>query len=80
VTSRSNGKGEAVPTVVQLLTGKAVTVRTAADLFLASLGNQHTVRNYGIAVSKAAERLGEGWPFASVEDDEVGEVLGAARR
>jgi hypothetical protein len=34
-----------VPTVVQLLTGKAVTVRTAADLFLDSLGNPNTVRN-----------------------------------
>lgn len=41
-----------MPTLVQLPTGKTVTVRTAADLFLDSLGNPNTVRNYGIAVGK----------------------------
>jgi len=64
-----------VPTLVQLPTGKAVTVRTAADLFLDSLGNPNTVRNYGIAVGKTAERLGECRPLASVEDAEIGEAL-----
>ncbi|MFE2294149.1 tyrosine-type recombinase/integrase [Streptomyces sp. NPDC059452] len=64
-----------MPTLVQLPTGKAVTVRTAADLFLESLGNSNTVRNYGIAVGKTAERLGEGRPFASVGDAEIGEAL-----
>lgn len=48
-----------MPTVVQLSAGKAVTVRTAADVFLGSLGNPNTVRNYGIAVGKTAQRLGE---------------------
>lgn len=40
------GKGEAVPTVVRLPTGKALTVRAAADAFLDSLGNPNTVPNY----------------------------------
>jgi hypothetical protein len=52
-----------------------VTVRTAADLFVDSLGNPNTVRNYGIAVGKTAERFGEGRPLASVEDGEIGETL-----
>jgi len=64
-----------VPTVVQLPAGKALTVRAAADVFLDSLGNPNTVRNYGIGVGKTAERLGEARPLASVADDEIGEVL-----
>lgn len=52
-----------------------MTVRAAADLFLGSLGNPNTVRNYGIAVGKTTERLGEGRPLASVEDAEIGEAL-----
>ncbi|HUR01839.1 MAG TPA: site-specific integrase [Nonomuraea sp.] len=64
-----------MPTVVQLPTGKALTIRAAADVFLGSLGNPNTVRNYGIAVGKTAERLGNGRPLASIEDDEIGEAL-----
>lgn len=64
-----------MPTVVQLPTGKALTVRTAADVFLDSLGNPNTIRNYGIGVGKTAERLGEARPLASVADDEIGEAL-----
>ncbi|MFD9337532.1 tyrosine-type recombinase/integrase [Streptomyces sp. NPDC060028] len=64
-----------MPTVVQLPTGKALTVRTAADLFLDSLGNPNTVRTYGIGVGKTALRLGAGRPLGSVADDEVGEAL-----
>ncbi|MCX4822435.1 site-specific integrase [Streptomyces sp. NBC_01142] len=62
-------------TVVQLPTGKALTVRAAADVFLDSLGNPNTIRNYGIGVGKTAERIGEGRPLASVADDEIGEAL-----
>ncbi|MFE3558548.1 tyrosine-type recombinase/integrase [Streptomyces sp. NPDC059193] len=62
-------------TVVQLPTGKALTDRAAADLFLDSLGNPNTVRNYGIGVGKTAERIGEGRPLASVANDEIGEAL-----
>lgn len=62
-------------TVVQLPAGKALTVRAAADVFLDSLGNPNTVRNYGIGVGKTAEQLGETRPLASVADDEIGEVL-----
>lgn len=65
----------AMPKGLELLTGKALTVRTAADLFLDSLGNPNTVRNYGIAVGKTAERLGEGRPLALVEDVEIGEAM-----
>ncbi|MCI4039991.1 site-specific integrase [Streptomyces sp. TRM75563] len=61
--------------VVQLPTGKALTVRVAADVFLDSLGNPNTVRNYGIGVGKTAERIGEGRPLVSVADDEIGEAL-----
>ena len=61
--------------LAQLLAGKELTVRTAADLFLVSLGNPNTVRNYGIAVGKTAERIDEGRPLASVEDAEIGEAL-----
>ncbi|MEU9794650.1 site-specific integrase [Streptomyces sparsogenes] len=64
-----------MPTVVQLPTGKALTVRVAADVFLDSLGNPNTVRNYGIGVGKTAERLGDARPLASVADDEIGEAL-----
>lgn len=64
-----------MPTVVQLPTGKALTVRTAADAFFDSLGNSNTVRNYGIGVGKTVERLGEMRPLATVADDEVGETL-----
>jgi hypothetical protein len=64
-----------VPTVVELPTGKALTVRAVADVFLDSLGNPNTVRNYGIGVGKTAERLGEARPPASVADDEIGEAL-----
>jgi hypothetical protein len=35
------------------------TVRAAADVFLDSLGNAITVRNYGIGVGKTAERFGQ---------------------
>lgn len=52
-----------MPTVVHLPTGKALTVRTAADVFLDSLGNPNAVRYYGIGVGKTAERLGEGRPL-----------------
>lgn len=68
-------QGDVVPTVVQLPTGRALTVRTAADVFLDSLGNPNTVRNYGIGVGKTAEQLSEGRPLASVADDEIGEAL-----
>ncbi|WP_331740112.1 site-specific integrase (plasmid) [Streptomyces albidoflavus] len=64
-----------MPTVVQLPAGKALTVRAAADVFLGSLGNPNTARNYGIAVGKTTGRLGEDRPLAAVTDDEVGEAL-----
>ncbi|MGW3655277.1 tyrosine-type recombinase/integrase [Streptomyces sp. NPDC005151] len=62
-------------TVAQLPTGKALTVRMAADVFLDSLGNPNTVRSYATGVGKTAERLGEGRPLATVADDEIGEAL-----
>jgi integrase/recombinase XerC len=37
-----------VPALVRLPTGKALTVRTAADVFLDSVGDPNTVRNHGI--------------------------------
>lgn len=64
-----------MPTVVQLPTGKALTVRAAADVFLGSLDNPNTVRNYGIGVGKTAEWIGQGRLLASIADDEIGEVL-----
>ncbi|HEV7932901.1 MAG TPA: hypothetical protein VGP70_11385 [Actinomadura sp.] len=64
-----------MPAVLLLPTGKALTARTAADAFLDSLANPNTVRNYGIAVGKTADRVGEGRPLASVADDEIGEAL-----
>ncbi len=42
-----------MPAVLLLPTGKALTVRTAADAFLDSLANPNTVRNYGIAVGRS---------------------------
>ncbi|MFJ5611078.1 tyrosine-type recombinase/integrase [Streptomyces sp. NPDC093221] len=64
-----------MPAVLLLPTGKALTVRTAADAFLDSLTNPNTVRSYGIAVGKTAERIGGGRPLAAVADDELGEAL-----
>ncbi|MFE2186059.1 tyrosine-type recombinase/integrase [Streptomyces sp. NPDC059455] len=64
-----------MPAVVQLPAGRALTVRSAADIFLDSLGNPNTVRNYGIGVGKTAERIGEVRPLASVADDEIGGAL-----
>jgi hypothetical protein len=55
--------------------GKTLTVATAADAFLGSLGNPNTVRNYGIGIGKTVERLGEAKPLASVTDEEIGEAL-----
>jgi hypothetical protein len=52
-----------------------LTVRSAADAFLDSLGNANTVRNYGIGVGKTAERLGEDRPLDTVADDEIGGAL-----
>lgn len=54
---------------------KALTVQSAADVFLDSLSNLDTLRNYGIAVGKTAERLGGGRPLTSLADDEIGEAL-----
>ncbi|MET8564479.1 site-specific integrase [Streptomyces flaveolus] len=64
-----------MPAVVQLPAGKALTVRTAADVFLDSLGNANTLRSYGVGVGKTAERLGEARPLAAVADDEIGGAL-----
>lgn len=61
--------------VVQLPTGKALTVQAAADRFLDSLPNPNTARSYGIGVSKTVEHLGSGRPLESISDDEVGEAL-----
>jgi integrase len=44
-------------------------------VFLDSLGNANTVRNYGIGVGRTAERIGEARPLATVADDEIGEAL-----
>lgn len=65
-----------MPAVVQFPARKALTVRSAASVFLGSLGNPNTAPNYGIGVGKTAGRLGEDRPFAFVADDEVGESLG----
>ncbi|PBC66320.1 site-specific recombinase XerD [Streptomyces sp. TLI_235] len=56
-------------------TGKLLTVRSAADVFLDSFASPSTARSYGIAVGRVAERLGEARPLASVLDDEIGEAL-----
>ena len=58
-----------MPAVLHLPTGKALTIQSAADVFLDSLGNPNTLRNYGIAVGKTVERLGVGRPLASVVDE-----------
>ncbi|MCX5422628.1 histidine kinase [Streptomyces sp. NBC_00078] len=47
-----------VPAVVRLPAGKVSTVRTAADVFLDSLGNGNTLRSYGIGHS-GLTHLGE---------------------
>ncbi|MEU9455606.1 site-specific integrase [Streptomyces sp. NPDC048277] len=64
-----------MPAVVRLPAGKALTVRTAADVFLDSLGNANTLRSYATGVGKTAERLGEARPLATVADDEIGGAL-----
>jgi integrase len=64
-----------VGTVVQLPTGKALTVQAAADRYLDALGNPNTARNYGIGVRKTVEHIGSGRPLESVADDEIGEAL-----
>jgi len=64
-----------VGNVVQLPTGKALTVQVAADRYLESLSNPNTARNYGIGVSKAVERVSGNRPLESVADDEIGEIL-----
>jgi integrase/recombinase XerC len=74
-----------VPTVVHLPAGRSLTVRTAADAFLDSLGNPNTVRNYGMGVGKTAERLGGTRPLAAVADEAIAEITcllapGDARR
>lgn len=63
-----------MPTVVQLLAVKALSVRAAADAFLGSLRNPNTVRSYSTGVGKTAERVGAGRPLGSVADDEIGEA------
>ncbi|MGW3649219.1 hypothetical protein [Streptomyces sp. NPDC000878] len=54
-----------MPAVVRLPTGKALTIRTAVDVFLDSLDNANALRSYGIDVGKAAERLGDDRPLSS---------------
>lgn len=63
-----------MPAVLLLPTGKALAVPTTADAFLDSLTHPDTVRNFGPALGKTAERIGENRPLASVEDDEIGEA------
>ncbi|AJT63098.1 hypothetical protein T261_1412 [Streptomyces lydicus] len=46
-----------MPAAVRLPTGKALTIRSAADVFLGSLGNRNTIRNYGVGGGKTAERI-----------------------
>lgn len=50
------GKGKALPALVQLPTGKAVTVRAAADLFLDSLGSPHTTHHNQEGAGRPAQR------------------------
>jgi site-specific recombinase XerD len=64
-----------VPTVVNLRTGRAFTVQTAADAFLDSLRTPNTLSTYTTAVTKTTERLGAARPLAAVADDEIGEAL-----
>jgi hypothetical protein len=70
------GKGKRCPPSSSSRPGEVLTVWSAADVFLGSLGNSDTARNYGIGVGKTAERLGGDRPFASGADGEVGESLG----
>lgn len=44
-------------------------------MFLDSLSNPNTVRNYRIGVGKTAERLGAARYLASAADDEISEPL-----
>lgn len=60
---------------MQLPAGKVLTVRTAADAFLDSLGNANTLRSYGTGVGKTADHLGDARPLATVLDDEIGAAL-----
>ncbi len=72
-----------MPAVLLLPSGKALTVRTAADAFLDPLTNPNTFRSYGIALGKTTEHIGEGRPLATVADNELGGrwgCCGAARR
>ncbi|GLP64353.1 hypothetical protein TUSST3_09730 [Streptomyces sp. TUS-ST3] len=62
-------------TLVQLPTGKALTVQAAADRYLESVPNPNTARSYSIGVSKTVEHLGASRPLESVADDEIGEAL-----
>lgn len=62
-------------TVVQLPTGKALTVQAAADRYLEALGNPNTARNYSIGIGKTVEMIGDGRPLESVADDEIGQAL-----
>ncbi|MER7517763.1 site-specific integrase [Streptomyces sp. NPDC126499] len=61
--------------VVQLPTGKALTVQAAADRYLDALNNPNTARNYGIGIRKTVEHIGAGRPLDSIADDEVGQAL-----
>lgn len=62
-------------TVVQLPTGKALTVQAAADRYLDALGNPNTARSYAIGIRKTVEQVGANRPLESVADDEVGQAL-----
>jgi len=64
-----------VGTLVQLPTGKALTVQAAADRYLESLPNPNTARSYGIGVTKTVEHLGSSRPLETVADNEIGEAL-----
>ncbi|HEY9372598.1 site-specific integrase [Streptomyces sp.] len=61
--------------VVQLPTGKALTVQLAADRYLDALGNPNTARNYAIGISKTVERVGPNRPLETVAADEIGQAL-----
>nr|WP_241787888.1 hypothetical protein [Streptomyces sp. PRh5] len=68
-------RGKWCPPSYDCPAGKALTVRTAADVFLDSLDNPNTLRSYGVGVGKTAGRLGEDRPLSMVADDEIGEAL-----
>ncbi|GAA2440396.1 hypothetical protein GCM10010421_33540 [Streptomyces glaucus] len=55
-----------MPAAVRPPAGKALTVRTAADAFLGSLGDPNTVRGCSIGVGETAGRIGEARPLAPV--------------